>query len=70
MSNELPWGERVNMLSINPDAATRDDVAKLAASLGDCYRVLWQINEMTENADIGVLCMQKLNPTFTLEIDP
>lgn len=29
--SDLPWNERVNMLSIHPDAATREDVAKLAA---------------------------------------
>lgn len=29
----LPWHERINMLSINPDAASRDDVARLAADL-------------------------------------
>ncbi|TXH56293.1 MAG: hypothetical protein E6Q97_06810 [Desulfurellales bacterium] len=29
----LPWKERVAMLSINPDAATRDDVASLADEL-------------------------------------
>ncbi len=33
MSNELTWPERVNMLSINPDAATRDDVARMASEL-------------------------------------
>src|SRR3990172_4956369 len=31
--NELPWDERVTMLSINPDAATREDVARMAAEL-------------------------------------
>ena len=33
MSNELPWAERVTMLSINPDAATRHDIAQMAADL-------------------------------------
>ena len=33
MSIKLPWSERVPMLSINPDAASRDEVAKLAAEL-------------------------------------
>lgn len=30
---QLPWLERLPMLSINPDAATRDDVAQMAAEL-------------------------------------
>lgn len=29
----LPWDERVPMLSINPDAASRHDVAEMAANL-------------------------------------
>lgn len=29
----LPWIERIGMLSINPDAANRDDVARLASEL-------------------------------------
>lgn len=31
--SELPWNERVVMLSINPDAASLQDVAKLSAGL-------------------------------------
>lgn len=34
------WVERVPMLSINPDAATRDDVANLAAELMESRRLL------------------------------
>ena len=31
--SELPWDERINMISINPHAATIDDIARLAAEL-------------------------------------
>lgn len=33
--SELPWIERVTMISIHPDAATRDDVARMVAELVD-----------------------------------
>lgn len=29
----IPWDERVSMLSIHPDAATREDVARMAAEV-------------------------------------
>ena len=31
----LPWPERVRMLSVHPDAATRDDIARMATELSD-----------------------------------
>lgn len=43
---EISWSMRVPMLSINPDAATRDDVARLAAELMDANHKLSQIKEL------------------------
>ena len=30
---KIPWDEKVEMLSINPDAASRDDIARLASDV-------------------------------------
>lgn len=38
--NNLPWSERVAMLSIHPDAASREDVARLAAELMEAKHLL------------------------------
>jgi len=35
--NQLPWVERVAMLSINPHAATIKDIARMAAELCHFY---------------------------------
>ena len=42
--SELPWPERVNMLSVHPDAATRDDIARMAAELSE---VLKEVERMS-----------------------
>ena len=34
---KLPWTERVNAISINPDMATRKDIADMAAELNDYW---------------------------------
>ncbi len=49
MSN-LPWSEKVNMLSINPDAASREDIAKMAAELSEKDRELQKAREERDRA--------------------
>ena len=41
---EIPWNLRVPMLAIHPDAATREDVARLANELLECrgMRSIWR----------------------------
>jgi len=48
--SELPWNERVTMLSINPDAASRHDVARLAADLTEAKAALKEKEAETQEA--------------------
>jgi hypothetical protein len=45
--SQLPWAERVAMLSINPDAATRHDVARLAAELMELTQAKQKVERLT-----------------------
>ena len=40
------WPERVNMLSVNPDAANRHDIAQMAAEIQSLITLLGDIEEM------------------------
>ena len=45
----LPWEERVPMLSVNPDAATREDVARMAAELMELHQRIQRMQEGAEH---------------------
>jgi hypothetical protein len=51
----LPWFERVPMLSINPDAASRDDVARMAAQWMDYRRELVRLSEIVGEVDAEII---------------
>jgi len=46
-ADSLPWNERVVLLSIKPDAARRQDIARLAAELMEANHKLCQIRQLT-----------------------
>lgn len=47
----LPWTEKVPMLSINPESATPEDVARLAAELMECRHALGHADTMLRAVD-------------------
>ena len=54
----IPWNEKVAMLSINPDAATRDDIARMASELMEFNQTAFEeamrqkrIDEQLEEGD-------------------
>jgi hypothetical protein len=50
--SDLPWAERITVLSIHPDAASRDGVAKLASDLMSARSVItYFMGDSNESAD-------------------
>jgi hypothetical protein len=41
----IPWLERITILAVHPDAATRDDVARLSAELMAARHALFRIQD-------------------------
>ena len=55
MNEKLPWSERVGMLSIHPDAATRHDIARLAADLMYANAEIQRLKEAITNIRLKLL---------------
>ena len=60
----LPWDERVPMLSINPDAATRDDVARLASELMKANK---RIEDHKDNINLAIGGIDALSENWPKE---
>lgn len=71
MSNELPWSEHLNMLAVHPDAANRDDVARMASELGAIKLNALKAND-TERYEVmaekhaDFLCNKVFKPAFVI----
>lgn len=75
MSNELPWSERVNAIAVNPDMASRDDIAKLASELGEATRLLrhweaWEANMIIDGTEkwIETISQSSMDAMIKLQI--
>lgn len=51
---ELPFIEKIGVLSINPDAATRDDVANMAAQLMEYYSKILELESQLSSANAEI----------------
>lgn len=50
----IPWSERVPMLSIHPDSASREDVARLAAELMEANHTLMALKVLLKKIDEAI----------------
>lgn len=55
--DEMTWSERVNMLSINPEAATNEDVMKMASTLSSIRKQAQEVidDELCLNDILAIL---------------
>jgi hypothetical protein len=53
----MNWLERISTLSINPDMATREDIAHLAADLMEARHELTRLSEILGDEDREIIDM-------------
>ena len=52
----LSWNEKINAISIDPDRASRDDVARMAAELSEANVRIAELEEELENV-VNEVCL-------------
>ncbi len=52
---KLTWLERIPILSINPDMATREDIVHLAADLMEARHELQRLSEIVSDEDREII---------------
>lgn len=59
--SDLSWIERINAISVNPDMATRDDIARMAAEIQESVQAWYPASEPPKDSRHVLLAIEWTN---------